>query len=223
MKKKVLFIVSSTEHIGPNNRTTGNFLTEVAHPYETLKKQGYDIDIVSIKGGEAPLDGMFEKDEALNVAFLTGDGLVKMKNTTRLDQVSIDGYDAVFVPGGLAPMADMPDNQLVQSILAAMYESGKVVGAVCHGPVSLLNVKLSNGSYLIDGKNITSFSNAEEENYAQADVPFLLESALKERGANYTAAAPWQAHSITDGKLITGQNPASATGVAERMIAVLEK
>ena len=223
MKKKVLFIVSSTEHIGPNNRPTGNFLTEVAHPYETLKKQGYDIDIASIKGGEAPLDGMFEKDEALNVAFLTGDGLVKMKNTVRIEQVAIDGYDAVFVPGGLAPMVDMPDNQLVQNILATMYESGKVVGAVCHGPVSLLNVKLSNGSFLINGKNITSFSNAEEENYAQADVPFLLESALKERGANYTAAAPWQAYSITDGRLITGQNPASATGVAERMIAVLEK
>ncbi|MBS1662358.1 MAG: type 1 glutamine amidotransferase domain-containing protein [Bacteroidetes bacterium] len=220
---KILIIASSTTHIGPNNRATGNFLTEIAHPYETFNAQGYEIDIVSIKGGEAPLDGMSEKDDALNAAFLSGDGLRKMKNTVSVDEVSVDGYDAVFVPGGLAPMEDMPGNATVQKVLASMYEGGKVVGAVCHGPVSLLNVKLSDGAYLIDGKNITSFSNAEEEHYAKGDVPFLLESALKKRGGKYTAAAPWQDHSVVDGRLVTGQNPASAKGVAEKMIAILER
>jgi putative intracellular protease/amidase len=222
MKKKILIIASSANQIGPNNRATGSFLTEIAHPYETFKKQGYEVDIASVNGGEAPLDGMHEKDEELNTAFLAGDGLVKMKHTSPISEVNVSGYDAVFVPGGLAPMVDMPDNETIQAAIASTYERGAVVGAVCHGPVSLLNVQLSDGSYLVHDKNITSFSNAEEENYAKADVPFLLETALKDRGGKYTAAAVWQAHVIADGRLITGQNPASAKGVAEKMIAVLE-
>lgn len=223
MKKKILIIASSASQIGPNNRPTGSFLTEIGHPYETFKNQGYEVDIVSIKGGEAPLDGMHDKDEPLNVAFLTGDGLQKMKHTATLESANVAQYDAVFVPGGLAPMVDMPDNEVLHTAIASAYESGAVVGAVCHGPVSLLNVKLGDGSYLVNGKNVTSFSNAEEENYAKADVPFLLESALKERGARYSSVAQWQAHVIADGSLVTGQNPASAKGVAEQMIRILEK
>lgn len=221
MKSKVLIIASSANSIGPNKRATGSFLTEIAHPYETFENQGYAVDIVSIKGGEAPLDGMDEKDEPLNVAFLTGDGLQKMKNTATLEATDVSSYDAVFVPGGLAPMVDMPDNQILQESIRSVYERGGIVGAVCHGPVSLLNVKLSDDSYLINGKNITSFSNAEEESYAKEDVPFLLESALWERGANYSATNVWQAYVVVDDRLVTGQNPASAKGVAENMVAIL--
>jgi putative intracellular protease/amidase len=221
MKKRILFVVSSAAHIGPHNRATGSLLTEVAHPYETFKKQGYDIDVFSVNGGEAPID-MVELDDPLNIAFLNDEGLTKMKNTASIESVSINGYDAVFVPGGLAPVVDMPDNPTVQNILSSMYDKGGVVSAVCHGPVSLINVKLNDGSYLIDGKNVTGFSIAEEENYAKEDVPFELEDALKNRGGRYTSAAPWQAHIITDGRLVTGQNPASAKGVAESVITILE-
>ena len=119
-------------------------------------------------------------------------------------------------------MVDMPDNTTVQQALASTYDRGAVVGAVCHGPVSLVNVTLNDGSSIVAGKNVTGFSNAEEEGYAQEDVPFLLEDALKEKGGNFSSADPWQAHSIADGRLVTGQNPASATGVAEKMIALLE-
>jgi putative intracellular protease/amidase len=223
MKKRILIIASSTRNIGPNNRPTGNFLTEIGHPYETFKNQGYDVDIVSIQGGEAPLDGMADKDEPLNVAFLNGDGLEKMKHTKKVDAITTDDYDAVFVPGGLAPMADMPENETVHSIIADFYERGDIVGAVCHGPVSLLNVKLKDGSFFVKGRKLTSFSNAEEENYAKADVPFLLESALEAHGAIYSADKPWQPYVVEDGRLVTGQNPASAKGVAEHMIALLEK
>jgi putative intracellular protease/amidase len=222
MKKRILIIASSANVIGPNNRATGSFLTEIAHPYEAFKKQGYQVDIASVNGGEAPLDGMFEQDEELNKAFLTGDGLEKMKNTVAVSEVNVAEYDAIFIPGGLAPMVDMANNTTVQAAIASAYERGAVVGAVCHGPVSLLNVKLSDGTYLINGKNITAFSNAEEENYAQADVPFLLESALRERGANFHAGEVWHANSIADGQLVTGQNPASAQSVAEKMIDILE-
>lgn len=222
MKKRILIIASSATTIGPNNRSTGSFLTEIAHPYEAFKKQGYAIDIASVTGGEAPLDGMNEQDEEINTAFLTGDGLEKMKNTFPVSEAKVSDYDAVFIPGGLAPMVDMPDNETVQSLIASTYEKGGVVGAVCHGPVSLLNVKLTDGSYLIQGKNITAFSNVEEDHYAKDDVPFLLESALRDRGSNYSAISAWEANSIADGRLVTGQNPASAQGVAEKMIAILE-
>lgn len=221
MKKRILFVVSSANVIGPHNRHTGNLLTEVAHPYQTFTAQGYDIDIYSVNGGEAPID-MVELDDAMNMAFLNGDGAAKMKSTHNIEAVDIAGYDAVFVPGGLAPVVDMPDNVTVQNILAGMYQSGKIVSAVCHGPVALINVKLADGSYLINGKNVTGFSIAEEENYAKTDVPFELEDALKQRGAKFTAAAPWQPHVVTDGRLVTGQNPASATGVAESVIEILE-
>jgi putative intracellular protease/amidase len=221
MKKKILFMVSSTSIIGPKKRRTGNLLTEVAHPYEAFKKQGYDIDVYSVKGGEAPID-MVEETDPVNVAFLNDDGLTKMKNTSSIEDVSVDKYDAVFVPGGLAPVVDMPENPTVQKILSSMYEKGGVVSAVCHGPVSLINVKLKDGTYLVDGKKVTGFSIAEELNYAKEDVPFELEDALKERGAKYSCVAPWQPYSIADGRLVTGQNPASAQGVAEKVIAILE-
>src|SRR5262245_5985587 len=130
MKKKILFVVSSTSIIGPLNRKTGNLLPEVAHPYEAFKKKGYDIDIYSVKGGDAPID-MVELEDPVCVEFLAGDGPEKMKNTRSIEEVSLEGYDAMFVPGGLAPVADMPDNPTVQNIIRTMWENGKVVGAVC--------------------------------------------------------------------------------------------
>jgi putative intracellular protease/amidase len=222
MKKKILIIVSSADHIGPHNRVTGNLLTEVANPYELFKRQGYDIDIYSVKGGEAPIE-MYEENDPLNHAFLTGDGLVKMKNTLSVEEIgSIAEYDAVFVPGGLAPLVDMPDNKTIQKILADMWEKGAVVSAVCHGPVALVNVKLSDGSYLVKGKNVSGFSREEDESYSKDDIPFMLEDVLRERGANYSKVAPLQAYSIADGRLVTGQNPASAKGVGEKVISILE-
>ena len=221
MKKKILFVVSSASIIGPLNRKTGNLLTEVAHPYEAFKKQGYDIDIYSVKGGDAPID-MVELEDPVNIEFLAGDGPARFKTTSSIEEVSLEGYDAMFVPGGLAPVVDMPDNPTVQSIIRDMWESGKIVSAVCHGPVSLINVKLSDGLWLVDGKNVTGFSSAEEAGYAKDDVPWELEDKLVEHGAIYSRVSPWQPHSITNGRLITGQNPASAQGVAERVIAALE-
>jgi putative intracellular protease/amidase len=220
MKKKILFMVSSAGIIGPKKRKTGNLLTEVAHPYELFKKEGYDIDVYSVKGGDAPID-MVELEDPINIQFLKGDGPGKMKNSKPIEEVSVDQYDAVFVPGGLGPVVDMPENQTVQKILAAMYEKGKVVSAVCHGPVCLINVKLKDGSYLVDGKKVTGFSITEEFDYAREDVSFELEDALRKRGADYTSITNWQPHTITDGRLVTGQNPASAQGVAQRVITIL--
>lgn len=222
MKKKILIIVSNTDVIGPNNRRTGIFLPEVAHPYAEFAKADYQIDFVSLTGDTPYLDALNLAGDPDNLAFLTGKGWEAMQKGGKLSDADVAGYDGIFVPGGLAPMVDMPENALLKQVIKETYERNAVVGAVCHGPVSLLNVKLSNGSYLVSGKNITSFTDEEENAYAVADVPFLLETALTKQGAKFHAAAPWSDHSIADGNLVTGQNPASAKGVAEKMIRILE-
>jgi putative intracellular protease/amidase len=222
VKKRILIIVSNANAIGPNNRRTGTFLPEVAHPYAEFNKANYQIDFASLTGDTPYLDALSLANDPDNLAFLTGKGWEAMQKAVKLSTVDVSKYDAVFVPGGLAPMVDMPENELLKKVIKETYERNAVVGAVCHGPVSLLNVKLSNGTYLVNGKNITSFTDEEERGYAIADVPFLLETALTKQGAKFHAAAVWSAHSIADGNLVTGQNPASAKGVAEKMIVILE-
>ena len=222
MNKKILIIVSNANAIGPNNRRTGTFLPEVAHPYAEFEKANYQIDFASLTGDTPYLDALNLANDPDNLAFLTGKGWEAMQKAVKLSTVDVSKYDAVFVPGGLAPMVDMPENELLKKVIKETYERNAVVGAVCHGPVALLNVKLSNGTYLVNGKNITSFTDEEERGYAIADVPFLLETALTKQGAKFHAAAVWSAHSIADGNLVTGQNPASAKGVAEKMIVILE-
>lgn len=221
MSKKILIIVSNANAIGPNKRRTGNYLPEVAHPYAEFVKANYQIDFVSLTGESPFLDALNLAEDPANLAFLTGQGWAAMHKAGKLSDVDVSAYDALFVPGGLAPMVDMPENALLKKVIAATYDRKALVGAVCHGPVSLLNVKLSDGSYLVSGKNITSFTDEEEENYAKADVPFLLQSALVKQGAKFHVAPPWSAHSIAEGNLITGQNPASAKGVGEKMVAFL--
>jgi putative intracellular protease/amidase len=221
MPKKVLFIVSNANAIGPKNRRTGNFLPEVAHPYAELDRARLQIDFASLTGESPFLDALNLAGDPDNLAFLTGKGWADMQKGKRLEDVDVRGYDAIFMPGGLAPMVDMPEHPLLKQVVKETYERGAVVGAVCHGPVSLLNVRLSNGSYLVAGKNISSFTTEEESNYARADVPFDLETALTKQGAVFHKAGPWAAFSIADGKLVTGQNPASAKGVGEKMAGLL--
>lgn len=221
MKKKILIIVSNANAIGPNNRRTGTFLPEVAHPYSDFEKAGFQIDFASLTGDTPYLDGLDLAGDPDNLKFLTDDGWAEMQKATKLSDVDTSVYDAIFTPGGLAPMVDMPDHQILKQVIADTFERGAVVGAVCHGPVSLLNVKLSNGDYLVNGKNITSFSTEEESMYAIADVPFDLQTELSKQGAIFHAGKAWSAHSIADGNLVTGQNPESAKGVGEKIVALL--
>jgi putative intracellular protease/amidase len=222
MSKKILIIASNACEIGPRRRRTGIFLPEVAHPYAELDRVKYQVDFATLSGAPPFLDALHLADDADNLAFLVGKGWAAMLKARKLADVDVGRYDAIFVPGGLAPMVDMPEHPLLKQVVRATYERKAVIGAVCHGPVSLLNVKLSSGAYLLAGKNLTSFTNEEEENYAKADVPFELETALTRQGAIFHKVAPWQSFSIADGNLVTGQNPASAKGVAEKMIALLE-
>lgn len=220
--KKILIIVSNANVIGPRNRRTGTVLPEVAHPYAEFARAGYQIDFASLTGDTPYLDLLNLADDPDNLVFLTGKGWASMQKASKLSDVDVGAYDAIFVPGGLAPLVDMPEDPLLKKVIAETYERGAVVGAVCHGPVAFLNVRLSDGTYLVSGRNIASFTNEEEDQYAKNDVPFLLETALTEQGAIFHAASPWSANSIADGRVVTGQNPASAKGVGEKMVAILE-
>lgn len=130
-------------------------------------------------------------------------------------------YDAVFVPGGLGPMADLATDPGVKQALARAWNGGMIVSAVCHGPCALLGVRIEGGASLIKGRKLTAFSNAEEEGYAKDDVPFMLEDALTDEGAQFSAAGPWQAKVVIDGRLMTGQNPASAGPLTKEIVKAL--
>ena len=221
MSKKVLFIVSNASVIGPHRRRTGNYLPEVAHPYAEFEQAKYQMDFASLTGDGPYLDALQLAADPANLAFLVGPGWAAMQKASKLSDVDVSSYDAIFMPGGLAPMVDMPDDPLLKKVIKETWERKAIVVAVCHGPVSLLNVKLSDGSYLVAGKNISSFTNEEESNYAIADVPFELETALTQQGAIFHKTGPWAPFSIADGNLVTGQNPASAKLVAEKMIKIL--
>jgi putative intracellular protease/amidase len=219
--KYVLFVVTNTAEIGSKHRKTGYFFPEVAHPYHEFTARGYTVDFATPNGGTPPADG-YDAADPLQQEFLAGKGFVRLNNSRKLSEVDTSAYDAVFIPGGLGPMVDFAEDPLIKQTVVEVYERGQVLGAVCHGPVALLNAKLSNGSYLVEGKQISAFTDEEEKGYAIDDVPFLLETALRNQGAKFTIATPWQPLSVVDGLLVTGQNPASASAVARDMIKLLE-
>jgi putative intracellular protease/amidase len=175
---------------------------------------------VSPKGGRNPMDGV-DLDDPIQREFLDVFGETG-PDTVASDQVDPNEYDVVFYVGGHGAMWDLPDDQPLSSAAAAIYEHGGVVGAVCHGPAGLVNIKLSDDSYLVAGRELSAFTDAEEDAVGLSDVvPFLLASKLQERGAVHKPAPNFVAQVVADGRLITGQNPASATGVAEGVVSVL--
>ncbi|MBL4698453.1 MAG: type 1 glutamine amidotransferase domain-containing protein [Phycisphaerales bacterium] len=214
--KRILFVVTSTETIGPKNRPSGYEFSEVAHPYLVFTANGHRVDFASIKGGRPPEDG-FNSEDPASVIFRESTGFNDLNESKRLDQIVLDLYDAVFFPGGLGPMDDMLHDPIVKKTVAHFYETDRVVGAVCHGPAALLNVSISDGTKLLDGKRVAAFTTAEEIGHSEHDVPFMLDAEMEKQGAIHSFADPFAKHVVIDGLLITGRNPASAVGVAQEM------
>jgi putative intracellular protease/amidase len=218
----VLFILTNTAKIGPHNRATGFFFPEVAHPFEVFDNAGVALEYASPLGGTPPQDGYDEKDPAQR-AFRHSKAIRRLNRSRKLSEVDVLDYDAIFFPGGLGPMVDIAKDADVKRAVLRAWNAGKIVAAVCHGPAAFLGVTLDDGTPLVRGRRLTSFSNAEEDGYAIADVPFKLEDALRAEGAQHDSAAPWQAKVVVDGRLMTGQNPASGGPLAQAMVAVLRK
>lgn len=219
--KHVLFILTNASEIGPHKRPTGFFFAEVAHPFEVFDAAGVAIEYVSPLGGTPPHHGYDDSDPAQR-AFRDSMAFRRMGRSRRLSEVDVLDYDAIFVPGGLGPMVDIARNPEVQQAVARAWDGGRLVTAVCHGPAALLGVTLADGSPLVRGRRLTSFSTAEEDGYARRDVPFDLETALREEGAEHISTTPWQPQVVVDGRLMTGQNPASAGPLARAVVDALK-
>lgn len=222
--KKVLFVVTSHDKKGNTGQPTGYYLSEVSHPWAILHSAGYEIDFVSPKGGKAPIDG-FTLEDPINKKFWENETYrYKVEHTMKPDEVNPKNYIAIHYAGGHGTMWDFADNKKIAEIARQIYENNGVISAVCHGPAGLVNIKLSNGKYLVDGKKITAFTN-EEEIAVKLDkvVPFLLETKLIESGAKFEQSGLWQPHITVDQRVVTGQNPQSAKGVGEAVLSELKK
>ncbi|MFB9990817.1 type 1 glutamine amidotransferase domain-containing protein [Deinococcus oregonensis] len=221
--RNILFVLTSHSDLG-GLRPTGFYLPELAHPYHVFAQAGYTMDFVSPQGGQPPMDGA-NRDDPQQQAILDDSALMARINASlHPDQVKANTYDLIFYIGGHGTMWDFPNNTRLAEVAAQIYEQGGMVAAVCHGPAGLVNIRLSDGSFLVSGKRVAAFTN-EEEQAVQLTlvVPFLLESALIERGAQHTKAANFQAHVEVDGRLATGQNPASALPLAKAIVQKLER
>ena len=220
-KPKVLVVLTSHSQLGDTDKQTGFWLTELTHPYYRFEKEGYSIDIASIQGGMAPIDPKsFDEADDANQRFLKDAELMaKVIRTLPLSKIDPAAYQAVVFAGGSGTMWDFPNNKHVNRVAAAIYESKGVVSAICHGPAALIDIKLSNGEHLVSGRKLAAFTNEEEEDLKQTHLlPFLLQDKLIERGAQHIYGKPWKENVVVDGRLITGQNPASATKVAVKII-----
>lgn len=219
---RVLMVLTSHDRLGETGRATGFYLSEVSHPHQVFSDAGFQVDFASPKGGAAPMDGV-NRDDAINAAFLDNSELMaNIQNTLPLSEVDATGYDAIFLAGGHGTMWDFPDDADLQAATAAIYERGGIVAALCHGVVGLINVQLADGRYLVDGKEITGFTNDEEKAVELTYVvPLLLESRLRERGASFTGGPNFKSHVVVGDRIATGQNPASASDVARATAELL--
>ena len=224
---KILMILTSHDQLGNTGKKTGFWLEEFAAPYYVFKDAGAEIVLASPKGGQPPLDPKsdeadaqtddtrrFKKDAA---------AINALAHTTKLAEVSGDSFDAVFYPGGHGPMWDLAENADSIKLIESMSAAGKVVSAVCHAPAVFRHTKSPDGSPLVKGKQVTGFTNSEEEAVQLTTVvPFLVQDMLEGNGGLYQKGADWQSFVVTDGKLITGQNPASSAAAARAVLAQLQ-
>lgn len=223
---KVLIVLTSHDELGNTGQKTGFWIEEFAAPYYALADAGAEVTLASPKGGQPPIDPKsalpdfqtaatqrFDKDAALQN---------KLAHTARLNEIAADDYDAVFYPGGHGPLWDLANDPNSIALIETFYKQNKPVALVCHAPGVLKKVKASNGEPLVKGKEVTGFSNTEEEAVQLTKVvPFLVEDELKQLGGIYSKGKDWASYALRDGLLITGQNPASSEEVARILLETL--
>ena len=223
----VLMILTSHADLGDTGKKTGFWLEELAAPYYVLLDAGVDITLASPAGGQPPLDPhsdvpdaqtrateRFKKDETAQRA---------LANTTKLSEIDTDGFDAIFFPGGHGPLWDLAENEVSQRIIETFITEDRPLAAVCHAPAIFKHTKGADGKSLVSGRRVTGFTNTEEEGVGLENiVPFLVEDMLKANGGLYKRGPDWGSHVIVDGKLVTGQNPASSKAAAEELLKLLK-
>ncbi|MEM6161246.1 type 1 glutamine amidotransferase domain-containing protein [Erwinia sp. P6884] len=223
---KILMVLTSHDRLGNTGRKTGFWLEELAAPYYAFQDAGVDITLASPKGGNPPLDPKSNEPDfqtAQTHRFeADADALARLATTVRLDSVSQADYDAVFYPGGHGPLWDLAEDKHSAALIEAFLAANKPVALVCHAPGVLRHVKTPEGKPLVEGRKVTGFTNTEEEAVGLTQVvPFLVEDELIAKGGIYSKGADWSSYVVSDGLLITGQNPTSSAATAERLLKQL--
>ena len=223
---KILMILTSHDRLGDTGNKTGFWLEEFAAPYYVMKDAGAEITLASPQGGQPPLDPNSDSEDAQTDATRRykedKEAQEQLAATERLDEIYPSQYDAVFFPGGHGPMWDLAENADSRRIIEAFMQSDRPVGAVCHAPAVFRHTETASGEPLVKGRKVTGFTNGEEEGVGLTDVvPFLLEDMLKEKGADYQKGEDWGSFVVVDGKLVTGQNPASSEEAAKKLLALI--
>ena len=223
---KVLIVLTSHDQLGDTGKKTGFWLEEFASPYYHLKDAGVLVTLASPLGGQPPLDPKSHEPD-----FQTDDtrrfdddkaAQNELANTAKLAEMKVENFDAVFYPGGHGPLWDLHNDNDSIALIEAFIAAGKPVATVCHAPSVLLKAKDQNGDPLVKGKEVTGFSNSEEEAVELTDVvPYLLEDQLIAVGGVYRKVEDWNSLAVVDGLIITGQNPSSSAAVAEALVKAL--
>lgn len=223
---KILMILTSHDKLGDTGKMTGFWLEEFAAPYYVFKDAGAEVTLASPKGGQPPLDPSSDADDAQTQATkrFKGDAAAQkdLANTAVLSGMSAVGFDAIFYPGGHGPLWDLAEDADSQALIEAFAASNRPIGAVCHAPAVLKHPKGADGKPLVSGRTVTGFANTEEEAVGLTNVvPFLVEDMLKANGGNYQKGRDWTSFVVTDGKLVTGQNPASSEAAARELLRLM--
>jgi putative intracellular protease/amidase len=224
---KILMVLTSHDQLGNTGKKTGFWLEEFAAPYYAFKDAGADVTLVSPLGGQPPLDPKSDEPDSQTDATrrFKADAAAQaaLASTGKLAEVSGDGFDALFYPGGHGPLWDLAEDAASIKLIETMAAAGKIVSAVCHAPGVLRHVKAADGAPLVQGKKVTGFTNTEEAAVQLTDiVPFLVEDMLVGNGGHYSKGADWAPYVVVDGKLITGQNPASSEPAAHAVLRQLK-
>ena len=225
---KVLIVLTSHSDLGTTGEKTGFWVEEFAAPYYVLADAGVELTIASPNGGQPPVDPKSESPDAQTTAtkrfYSDNEAIDKVAHTLKLSEVNQDDYDAVFYPGGHGPLWDLATDKNSIHLIEDFYNHQKPIAFVCHAPAALLKVKGENGEPLVKGKEVTGFSDTEEEAVGLTKiVPFLLEDELQKLGAKYSKGDNWSSYVKKDGLLITGQNPASSAAVAKLLLSTINE
>jgi putative intracellular protease/amidase len=223
----ILIVLSSAGRVPGTDRKTGTWLEELAAPYYTFQDAGARVTLASVVGGAAPIDPTSESAAAQTeeTRRFLADPVAQeaLANTVTLASINPEEYDAVFYSGGLGPVFDLTDNQLSISIIESMERAKKPIAAVCHGVAALRRARNKEGAPLIEGREVSGFSNTEEHAVnGPGLVPWFIEDEVRRLGGRYSRAEDWSAHVAVDGNLITGQNPASSIGAAQKVLNALK-
>ena len=226
MAKKVLVVLTSHDQLGDTGRKTGFWLEELAAPYYTFKDAGIELTLTSPEGGRPPLDPKSDDPAAQTDATrrFKDDALAneQLANTVKLSEISAVDYDAIFYPGGHGPLWDLVSDQSSIGLIEDFWSAEKPVASVCHAPIVLVNARDSSGELIVKDREVTGFTNSEEDGVGLTGiVPMLVEDTMIRLGAKYSKAGDWEVHTRQDGNLITGQNPASSEQVAELVLKTI--